>query len=70
MRPSHSLTGAASVHQMRAGGQYHKATLIERYGSTQNLVDLRLELGLARKSRPARSRTCTGVLWRSDRTRY
>jgi len=55
---------------MRAGGQYHKATLIERYGSTQNLVDLRLELGLARKSRPARSRTCTGVLWRSDRTRY
>jgi hypothetical protein len=40
-------------------GQYRKATLIERYGPDQNMVDLRLILApTARRSPPARSWTC------------
>jgi hypothetical protein len=29
------------LHQVRARGQYRKATLIERYGADANMVDLR-----------------------------
>ena len=35
---------SARLHEMRARGQYRKATLIERYGPDQNMVDLRLIL--------------------------
>jgi hypothetical protein len=57
MRKRHLLTSTLRFACTKCArrGRYHKATLIERYGSTQNMVDLQLEVAAARpKSRGGR----------------